>query len=96
MNNPLFDKLRARRSVLKRTAKRPQLPPLILYLEWLGGTGQRRFLAEDGQEHVLDDKTVQSSYKLVPGKDSKALIEKHWPEARAEGGDGATEDASVE
>lgn len=77
-----FDKLRARRSVLKRTnSNRKELPKLVLYLEWLGGTSQRKVMDSEQNEHVLDDKIVQSYYKLVSGSEAKDLLAQHWPAA---------------
>lgn len=75
-----FDKLRAKKSVLQRTRPRNDLPKVALYLEWLGGTGQRKVLGPDQQERVLDDKVVQSNYKVATGKKAQALLEEHWPE----------------
>ena len=73
-----FDKLRARKTVLKRTKKSDTLPDMVFYLEWLGSTGKRRVLDLDGAEHVLDDRVVETHYKLMTGKKAKAMIAEHW------------------
>lgn len=74
-----LDKLRTRRTIFKRTKTRPDLPRLGLYIEWLGGTAQRRILDEQNAEHVIDDKVLLSYYKLVNKAESKALLVRHWP-----------------
>ena len=73
-----FDRLRVRKSVLKRTTKRKELPEVVLYLEWLGGEARRRVLDAEGGEHVLTDDVVQSNYKLVSNAQAKKLIATHW------------------
>ena len=79
-----FSKLRPRRSVLKRTTKRPDLPAAVLYVEWLGGEMSRKVVDAEGKEHVLTDATMQSHYKLVSGPSAKELIEAHWAKLAAE------------
>lgn len=78
-----FDRLRARRSVLKRTRKRDDLPEAVLYLEWVGGEGARRLLDPEGKEHVLPDAVVQSNYKSATKAEGKKLIEKYWADHAA-------------
>lgn len=80
----VLDKLKANKSVLKRTKPAKGLPKLVLYTEWLAGERRRKVLDEEGSEHQLDDDAVISNYKLVTGPQGKALIEKHWPKAAAE------------
>ena len=75
-----FDRLRARRTVLKRTRKRPDLPEAALYIEWIGGENKRRLMAPDGTEHVFADKLVESYYKIAGKADGTKLIEAHWSE----------------
>ena len=48
-----FDKARARRTVFKRTRKRDDLPPAVLYLEWLGSENKRRVLDAEGKDVYL-------------------------------------------
>jgi len=76
-----LNKLRPRRSILKRTKARADLPRLALYMEWVGGTNQRRLLDEENNEHVIDDKVVLSYYRQVSGADGKKLLAAHWAEA---------------
>lgn len=78
-----FSKLRARRSVLKRTRDRADLPGAVLYLEWIGGEAKRKVLDTDGNEHTLADVVLQSNYKVVNRPQAKELIAKHWAEAAA-------------
>ena len=75
-----LDKLRAKKTVLERSRARPNLPKVALYLEWLGGSAQRRVVDVEQNEHVLDDKTVQSYYRLVSGAKAKDLVTRHWPQ----------------
>ncbi len=74
-----FDKLNPRRSVLKRTRGRPDLPALVIYIENIGGQAKRKVLDEQGGEHLIDDSLLQSQYKLVTGAQGKELVTKHWP-----------------
>ncbi len=73
-----FSRLRVRRSVLKRTTKRKDLPPAVLYLEWLSGENSRRVMGPDGQAHVFTDDLLQSHFKLVSNTEAQRLIEAHW------------------
>jgi hypothetical protein len=73
-----LDKLRTHRAVLQRTKSRNDLPKLVFYVGWLASTSQRRVLDQDGQEHVIADRVLQSHYKQVSGTKMKALIAKHW------------------
>lgn len=73
-----FSRLRIRKSVLKRTTKRKELPEAVLYVEWLSGEARRRVLDAERKEHVLTDDVVQSNYKLVSNAVAKKLIESHW------------------
>lgn len=75
-----FARLRVRKSVLKRTTKRKELPEAVLYVEWLGGEARRRVLDTDRKEHLLTDDIVQSNYKLVSNAEAKKLIASHWKE----------------
>ncbi len=79
----ILAKARAGRTVLKRTTatQGAKLPALVLYMEWLAGENKRRVLDTDGNEHRLNDKIVESSYRLVTGGQAQELIEKHWPKA---------------
>jgi len=77
-----FDKLKPRRSVLKRTKVRPDLPKLLLYTDWLPGKHQRRLLDIEGNPHELDDNIVESYYKLSKGSESTKLIDDHWPDQK--------------
>lgn len=78
-----FERLRARRSVLKRTRKREDLPEAVLYLEWIGGEGARKLLDPEGKEHVLPDAVVESNYKSASKAEGKKLIEKYWKQQAA-------------
>ena len=73
-----FDRLRVRKSVLKRTTKRKELPEAVLYVEWLSGEARRRLLDVARNEHVLNDDVIQSNYKLVSNAQAKKLIASHW------------------
>ena len=73
-----LDKIQTRRTVLKRTRSRADLPVLVFYIEPVAGQPKRRVLDSDGQEHVIDDAVLQSQYKLVTGAQGKELIDKHW------------------
>lgn len=55
----------------------------MFYLEWLSGSAQRRVLDESGKEHLLDDTTVLSFYKLAGGGKAKKLIREHWSKEEA-------------
>lgn len=80
MSTDFFDRLRVRKSVLKRTTKRKELPEAVLYVEWLSGEARRRLLDAERKEHVLADDVVQSNYKLVNNAQAKKLIASHWKE----------------
>lgn len=73
-----FSRLRVRKSVLKRTTKRKELPEAVLYVEWLSGEARRKVLDAEGGEHLLTDDVVQSNYKLVSNAQAKKLIDAHW------------------
>jgi hypothetical protein len=73
-----LDKLKANKSVLKRTKPGKGLPKLVLYVEWLAGERRRKVLDEEGAVHQIDDAAMISHYKLVTGSQGKELIEKHW------------------
>ena len=73
-----FKKARSRRTVLKRTRPSPDLPPALLYLEWLSVEGKRKVLDPDGEEQVLSDKVIMSNYKIVTKAEAKKLIAAHW------------------
>jgi hypothetical protein len=75
-----FDRLRIRKSVLKRTTKRKELPEAVLYLEWLSGEARRRLLDVARKEHLLADDVIQSNYKLVSNAQAKKMIASHWKE----------------
>ena len=79
--NDFLSKARANRSVLKRTRGPNDLPTPVLYVEWLSGEMRRKVLDTTGKEHLLTDKVLQSSYKLVTGAQAKDLIAEHWPAA---------------
>ncbi len=83
-NNDILQKARIRRSVLKRTRPRTDLPDVVLYVEWLAGQGKRKVLDAEGKEHLLDDTVVQSQYRLVSGAEAKTLLAKHWAKIAAE------------
>ncbi len=79
-----FDKVRARRTVFKRTRKRDELPSAVLYVEWLGSENKRRVIDPEGNEHELTDKLIESNYKIVGKAEAKKLIEAHWKKHAAE------------
>jgi hypothetical protein len=79
-----FARLRVRRSVLKRTTKRKDLPEAVLYLEWLSGEAKRKVLDGAGQEHVFADDLLQSNFKLVNNAEAQKLIDAHWKKHVAE------------
>jgi hypothetical protein len=81
-NLTFFDKMQTRRSVLKRTRSRQDLPQVVLYVEGVAGQPRRKVLDTEGKEHIIDDSVLQSQYKLVTGSQGKELIEQHWPHAR--------------
>lgn len=78
-----FDRLRPRRTVLKRTKPAPDLPKLVLYAEWVQASAQRKVIDEEGKEHLIPDRTLESHYKQVGGGTAKSLIEAHWAEQKA-------------
>ena len=80
MMQSFFDKMQSRRSILKRTKMRADLPPLVLYMDVVSGMSKRRVLDTDGKEHQLDDAVLQSHYKLVTWGQAKELMARHWPE----------------
>ena len=84
-----LSKARTRRTVLKRTRDRADLPSPVLYMEWLAGESKRRVLDTAGKEHLLTDNVVQSNYKLMTGAQAKELIEQHWPDALSSAADPA-------
>ena len=63
-----FDRLRMRRSVLKRTTRRKDLPEAVLYLEWLGGEMSRKVMDPEGNKQVITDHLLESNFKLVNKK----------------------------
>ena len=73
-----FRNIRPRKSVLKRTRPRADLPQYVLYLGELVGQNQRRVVGPTGEEKVLTDKIVESNYKLVSGPEAEALVQEHW------------------
>ncbi len=73
-----FKNLQARRTVLKRTKVKPELPAVVLYIETLGGEMKRRVLDTKGGEHLINDKVMQSYYRVLPGSQAKELIAQHW------------------
>jgi len=80
----MLEKMQTRRTVLKRTRPRADLPALALYVETVAGQPKRKVLDTDGKEHVLDETLLQSQYKLVTGPQAKELIDQHWPKAKEE------------
>lgn len=84
--NDFLTKARARRSVLKRTRGRSDLPSPVLYMEWLSGEMKRRVIDVEGHEHLLADAVVQSYYRLVTGGQAKDLIAAHWASITTESG----------
>ena len=87
-----LDKLRARRTVLKRTRKGADLPAAVLYVEWLSGEGKRKVLDTDGGEHALPDKVLESHYKVCNKTDGQKLIDAHWAETVAGPGETVRKD----
>ncbi|MDF1561584.1 MAG: hypothetical protein P1V51_01000 [Deltaproteobacteria bacterium] len=83
IRSQFFERLHPRRSVLQRTRRREELPEIALYVDWVPGTGQRKLLDAEGKEHVFDDGTVESNYKLASGGTAKKLIAKHWAKEEA-------------
>ena len=73
-----LEKLRANRTVLKRTKNIPGLPKLAIYVEWLSGQFKRRVIDELGQSYDIDDNIMQSAYKMVTGGQARVLIGKYW------------------
>lgn len=82
-----FTKLQARRTVLKRTTKRKDMPSEVLYVGMLQGQKARQVLDMEGNEHAIDDLSLQSNYKLEKGSKTKTLIETHWKEHVAKPGE---------
>jgi hypothetical protein len=66
---------------LKRTTSTQggELPRLVLYVEWLAGENKRRVVDTEGKEHRLNDRIVESSYRLVTGGQAEELLAEHWP-----------------
>jgi len=77
-NSFFFRNIRPKKSVLKRTRPRADLPQHVLYLGELVGQNQRRVVGPEGEEKVLTDKIVESNYKLVSGPEAEELVQKHW------------------
>ncbi|MEZ0311711.1 MAG: hypothetical protein ACAI38_08045 [Myxococcota bacterium] len=77
----ILAKARAGRTVLKRTTSTQggELPRLVLYMEWLAGENKRRVIDTEGKEHRLNDRIVESSYRLVTGGQAEELMAQHWP-----------------
>ena len=75
-----LDRLQTKRTVLKRTKNRAELPELVLYLETVAGQPKRRVLDTEGKEHLLDETILQSHYKLITWSQAKELLPKHWPQ----------------
>jgi hypothetical protein len=80
----MLDKMQTRRTVLKRTRPRPDLPGLVLYVEAVAGQPRRKVIDPEGKEHVIDEKVLQSMYKLLPGPQAQELLDKNWPKAKDE------------
>jgi len=78
MAKSFLEKLRGLRTVLKRTRDHDDLPDEILYVAGLGGERTCRVLDDDGEEHVITEKTLQSHYKIVNKGEAKRLIEEYW------------------
>ena len=78
-----FARARSRRTVLVRTRKGPQLPELMLYVEWRAGEMKRLYLDAQGEEHLLSDVVVQSHYRFATGTQAKELLGKHWADQAA-------------
>jgi hypothetical protein len=79
-----FARARSRRTVLKRTKKGPELPEIMLYVEWRAGEMKRLYLDTSGAEHALSDVVVQSHYRFATGGEAKKLLGEHWIEQAAE------------
>ena len=80
----MLEKMQIRRTVLKRTRPRADLPALALYVETVAGQTKRKVLDTEGKEHVIDETLLQSQYKVVTGPQAKELIDQHWPKAKEE------------
>ena len=80
----MLDKMQTRRTVLKRTRPRADLPALALYVETVSGQPKRKVLDTEGKEHVIEETLLQSQYKVVTGPQAKDLIDQHWPKAKEE------------
>ena len=78
----MLDKMQTKRTVLKRTRPRHDLPALVLYLESVAGQPKRKVVDADGKEHELEEAVLQSQYKLVTGPQAAELIDKHWPKLK--------------
>jgi hypothetical protein len=78
VNSFFFRNIRAKKSVLRRTRPRPELPQYVLYLGELVGQNQRRVVGPAGEEKILSDKVVESNYKLVSGPEAEDLVKAHW------------------
>jgi len=74
-----FAALRVKRSVLKRTRARADLPPVVLYLGPLVGQMKRKVMTPEGAEQEITDKVLSSYYRLVTGPQGKELLSSHWP-----------------
>jgi hypothetical protein len=81
--NDFLSKVRAGRTVLKKTSGPSNLPTPVLYVEWLSGASKRRLKDTAGADHALTDRVVQSHYRTVTKGQAEALIAEHWPEAAA-------------
>lgn len=79
-----FSNLRVKRSVLKRTRSRADLPAVVLYLGPLAGQMKQKVMTPEGGEQELTDGVLASYYKLVTGSKGKELLEEHWPAVAAE------------
>ncbi|MEK7704834.1 MAG: hypothetical protein AAB426_07735, partial [Myxococcota bacterium] len=73
-----------KRSVLKRTRSRADLPAVVLYLGPLSGQMKQKVMTPEGSEQDLADGVMSSYYKLVTGTKGKELLESHWPAIAAE------------
>lgn len=78
--NDFLSKVRAGRTVLKKTGGPADLPSCVLYLEWLSGENKRRVKDPSGKTHDLSDKVVQSHYRTITKVQAKKLLTAHWPE----------------
>ena len=78
-----FPKVRAKRTVFKRTRSRPELPVLVLYIEQVAGEAKRRVKDIDGNEHLIADTVLQSHFRMVSKTQATALIAEHWPPDQA-------------